>query len=177
MDNIEFRKPNINDGENLNSFLDEFTSANEKIIPASAGLKGLPFNSWLKKKNNLTRGVNLPKDKVPASIYFLIKKDNSKILGAIDIRHELNDHLLQQGGHIGYGVAPSERRKGYASYMLGLSLDICKKELGLKKVLITCDKTNIGSNKTIIKYGGTLEDEFVEDSGNIIFRYWINLKE
>lgn len=175
MDDVEFRKPNIDDEEAHQTFFGEFDSANEKIIPSSVELKGLPFNQWLKNKEDYSKGINLKEGKVPASTYFLVQKNSRKILGAVNIRHQLTDHLLQHGGHIGYGVAPSERRKGYASYMLGQALDLCKNEHTLDKVLVTCDKNNIGSKKTIEKYGGVLENELIEEDGNVVLRYWIKL--
>jgi predicted acetyltransferase len=117
----------------------------------------------------------LPEDRVPADSYFLIRKADGKILGAINIRHRLNDHLQKRGGHIGYGVAPSERRKGYAGLMLKQALVICRDQLKIDRILITCDKDNIGSNKTIIKSGGILENEARDDKDNIFCRYWIKL--
>ena len=86
----------------------------------------------------------------------------------IDIRHRLNDYLLNFGGHIDYSVRKSERQKGYATEMLALALIECMK-LNIKRVLITCDKDNIASAKTIINNGGILE------GSGITQRYWINL--
>lgn len=91
----------------------------------------------------------------------------------IDIRHRLNEYLLQFGGNIGYSVRPSQRRKGYATEMLALALEECRK-LGLDRALVTCDKTNIGSAKTIQKNGGVLENEVLEGD-RITQRYWIAL--
>jgi predicted acetyltransferase len=79
-----------------------------------------------------------------------------------------------QGGHIGYGIRPSERRKGYANNILSAALEITK-EWGLQKVLVVCDKGNIGSEKTIVKNGGILELEYIEENGNTIRRFWIEL--
>lgn len=90
------------------------------------------------------------------------------------IRHRLNEHLLRIGGHIGYGIRPSERNKGYATMQLALALDKAK-EMGLTRVLLTCDKYNIGSAKTIINNGGILDSEDIID-GIEIQRYWIELK-
>jgi predicted acetyltransferase len=114
--------------------------------------------------------TNAPIGFVKASLYFLM--DGERILGAIDIRHSLNEYLIGVGGHIGYGVRPSERRKGYASIMLSLALPIAN-ELGLKKILITCNKSNTASEKTILKNGGILENE-IEDGDEIVMRYWIS---
>ena len=116
-----------------------------------------------------------PKEgKVPYSVFFLLDEERNILLGAVNIRHYLNDHLLQYGGHIGDGIRPSERRKGYATEMIRLALLECKK-LGIDKVLMVCDKSNIGSAKSIIKNGGILENEFVDEDGEINQRYWIEL--
>lgn len=82
--------------------------------------------------------------------------------------------MLKFGGHIGYGVRPSERRKGYASKMLRMALDKCK-AMGIDQVLITCNKDNAASVKTIIANGGIYENELAEDNGNVVKRYWIEL--
>ncbi len=77
------------------------------------------------------------------------------------------------GGHIGDGIRPSERRKGYATAMIALALEECKK-LGIERVLMCCDKDNIGLAKSIIRNGGFLENE-VEVDGHLEQRYWIQL--
>lgn len=92
----------------------------------------------------------------------------------MNIRHYLNDKLFETGGHIGDGIRPSERRKGYATAMIGLALEECRK-LGIDRVLICCDKDNIGSAKSIQRNGGVLENE-VEENGNSVQRYWIELQ-
>lgn len=117
--------------------------------------------------------TNPTPDKVPSSVFFCLDKDRDIIVGAVDIRHYLNDYLLMYGGHIGDGIRPSERRKGYATKMINLALKECKK-IGIDKVLLVCDKTNIASAKSIINNGGILENE-IEHEGIIIQRYWISL--
>ena len=119
--------------------------------------------------------IKEPKDgKVSDSVYFLLDVERDILLGAVNIRHYLNESLLQFGGHIGDGIRPSERRKGYATEMIRLSLIECKK-LGLQRVLMVCDKTNIGSAKSIIKNGGVLENELVDETGKTQQRFWIEL--
>ena len=113
---------------------------------------------------------------VPTSTYFCLDMDRNIFVGAVNIRHELNDSLLYTGGHIGDGVRPSERRKGYATAMIALALEECRK-LGISRVLMTCNKDNIGSAKSIIKNGGVLENEVVNEEGVIEQRYWITLKD
>jgi predicted acetyltransferase len=109
---------------------------------------------------------------VTGSVYFAIV--DGKIVGTIAVRHYLNDSLLKSGGHIGYGIRPSERRKGYGTKMLALALNKCR-DFGIEKALVTCDKDNIASAKTAMRNGGILENEVTEDNGNIVQRYWITL--
>lgn len=113
---------------------------------------------------------------VTDSVFFLLDEDRDRLLGAVNIRHYLNDYLLREGGHIGDGIRPSERRKGYATEMVRLALIECKK-LGIDRVLMVCDKENTGSAKSILKNGGVLENEFVDEDGNVEQRYWIDLSE
>jgi len=110
---------------------------------------------------------------VPTSTFFCLDEERNLMVGAVNIRHYLNDSLLLNGGHIGDGVRPSERRKGIATAMIGLALEECRK-LGIDKVLMVCDKDNIGSAKSIIKNGGMLENEVTVD-GTVEQRYWITL--
>lgn len=113
--------------------------------------------------------------KVPNSVFFCLDLDRNIFVGAINIRHCLNENLCHTGGHIGDGIRPSERRKGYATAMIGLGLEECRK-IGINKVLMTCDKDNIGSAKSIMNNGGVLESEVMED-GVWEQRYWITLNE
>ena len=110
---------------------------------------------------------------VPDSTYFCLDRDRDRMVGAVNIRHSLNDYLLAYGGHIGDGIRPSERRKGYGTAMMGLALEECRK-LGIEKVLVVCSCDNVGSAKTIMKNGGILENE-VETDGSVMQRYWITL--
>ena len=114
--------------------------------------------------------------KVPDSVFFLLDIDRNILVGAINIRHYLNDYLLKYAGHIGDGIRPSERNKGYATEMIKLALIECKK-LNINKVLMVCDKDNIASAKTIIKNGAVLENEFADEKGKIQQRFWITLSE
>lgn len=119
--------------------------------------------------------IKEPKDGlVPDSTFFLLDENRDILLGAVNIRHYLNERLLKEGGHIGDGIRPSERRKGYGTEIIRLALIECKK-LGIDKVLIICDKSNIGSAKSIIKNGGVLENEMIDEEGNINQRYWIHI--
>ena len=121
------------------------------------------------------KSTNNPKpEHVPSTTFFALDKERNVIVCAISVRHYLNEALLHSGGHIGDGVRPSERRKGYATEMIGLALDFCK-ELKIEKVMMSCHKNNVGSRKSIMKNGGVYDCD-VDDGGEILERYWINLK-
>jgi predicted acetyltransferase len=153
------------------NFSEEWAKNSEEIIPYSARLLGDNYIVWLENTYKFENKESCPVDFVPSHTYFLIADE--KILGAINIRQCLNEYLSNFGGHIGYGIRPSERRKGYATLMLSLALPIAN-GLGISKVLMTCDRCNGASAKTIINNGGVLENE-VEQNGKIIQRYWIKI--
>ena len=120
---------------------------------------------------------NVPEGLVPATQYIFVREEDNKIVGMLQIRHFLNDYLEKYGGHIGYSVIPSERCKGYASLMLRIALPKCK-ELGIDKVLITCNDNNIGSRKTILANGGVYESTVYEPDEEVFLeKYWIDLSE
>lgn len=165
--------PSIEDKPFVLDYKNEFLSSNQKM----AGVGGLDkidsYEMWLEQINNDTNSQTCGKDKVPATLYLTYRKEDNKLVGIIQIRHELNDHLLQFGGHIGDSVRPSEQGKGYATEQIHLALEKCK-HLKISKVLITCDKKNIASAKTIIKNNGIIENE-VKNGEEITQRYWITL--
>ncbi len=111
---------------------------------------------------------------VPDSVFFLLDDERNRLLGAVNIRHYLTDALLKDGGHIGDGIRPSERRKGYATKMIHLALEECR-NLGIDRVLMICNKDNIGSARSIIRNGGVLENEITGSDGSVLQRYWIQL--
>lgn len=167
-------KPTIVLKQEYLEMLDEWKQNNEKIVPWVLNEDTSDFQAMISRFADYSQGIGLKEDLVPHSTYWLVRDDN-KILGAINIRHRLNDYLKNIGGHIGYGIRPSERRKGYATEMLGKALDIVR-GMGIKSIMISCDKDNIASAKTIIKNGGVLHSED-SDNGTIFQRYWIALNQ
>ena len=156
-------------------YIQEFLKYNSEIN-GTAGLNRYDnYDEWLLKLEKSLDIPNIPEDKVPGNTYFFIKAEDSKIIGMITIRHKLNEALLDRGGHIGYSIRPTERKKGYGTLMLKLALEKCR-ELNLSKVLITCDKINVASAKVIQNNNGILENEvFNEAFSETTQRYWINV--
>ena len=129
------------------------------------------YKGWLDKLERFK--TNPDEGFVLSETYFLIREDDNKLLGFIDLRYDFTEYLYNFGGHIGYSIRPSERRKGYAKKMLSMALEKYR-ERNIDKVLICCNRSNIGSVKTIMANGGILENEVMNDD-EIIQRYWISL--
>ena len=108
----------------------------------------------------------------PDSTYFCLDTEENAFVGAVNIRHRLNERLLHAGGHIGDGIRPSRRGSGLGTEMIGLALEKCR-EMGIRRVLMCCDKDNPASARTIQKNGGRLENE-VLDGEDVVQRYWID---
>jgi predicted acetyltransferase len=131
---------------------------------------GEPWASYIRRLDELHRGVGVPPDRVPAT--FLVAEVDATLVGRVSIRHELNDFLANFGGHIGYGVRPAHRRRGYAGAMLRQALDIAR-GVGVSRVLLTCDDGNDASASIIERAGGVLEDIRLGPDGIGKRRYWI----
>ena len=175
MENMYLKFPTINDRDKWLEFIKEYRLDNPSSKPLGCS-ENLNYDIWLRDVINEHNGINLQNGRVPSSIYFLMNNDS--IVGYVSIRHNIDNEFLSKfGGHIGYGIRPSERRKGYATKLLYLALKKCE-ELGLDDVMITCKEDNIGSYKTIENNYGILEETFFVPEENCNFRkYWINVKE
>lgn len=131
------------------------------------------FEDYLRRMQILASGENIPADDVPRNTYFLFC--DGKIIGRSEIRRQLNDELWLIGGHLGADIRKSERKKGFGALILKLTLEKAK-ELRFERVLVTCDKRNIASAKTIEKCGGVFDKEILhEETGTIYLHYWFNL--
>lgn len=130
------------------------------------------WEQWLDKVERDRSGRDLAPDRVPATMLFALVGD--EIVGRVHLRHELTEALLQEGGHIGYGVRPAFRRRGHATEMLRQGLEVLR-GLGIERALVTCDDDNPGSIGTIEHCGGVLEDTRPRECGTLTRRYWIDL--
>lgn len=154
----------------LTQMLDQWYATGEKIIPWSIRrLDHRDFENYLENLEVRDDSQGL----IPDSTFFCLDEERDIFVGGVNIRHYLNERLLLNGGHIGNGVLPSERRKGIATKMIALALEECRK-LGIRRVLMVCDRENIGSARSIQKNGGILENEVTID-GVTEQRYWIDL--
>lgn len=159
--------------EQITEMMDEWIDSGEKIVPKA--IADYDYHDFERYSQSLD--VKEPKDdQVPASTYFCMDEDRNIIVGAVNIRHYLNERLLRSIGHIGDGIRPSLRRKGYGSAMIALALEKCR-EMHIPRVMMACDKNNIASARSIMHNGGILENEVTDSEGAIIQRYWIDLSK
>lgn len=156
----------------LNEMMEEWTQTGENIVPYA--IRRLDYRNFEYYLENL-EVKDTSGGLVPDSTFFCLDEERNIFVGAVNIRHDLNEYLLRSGGHIGDGVRPSERRKGVATAMIALALEECRR-LGINRVLMVCDKDNVGSARSIQKNGGVLENEILDD-GVWEQRYWIDLEE
>lgn len=168
-------EPTMEYRRQIEAYREEFLSCGDSMDGTGALRRFERAADWLEHTNACKHAETVPHGLAPATQYIFVREKDRKIVGMIQIRHYLNDYLKQFGGHIGYCVAPSERRNGYAAEMLRLTLPKCS-ELGLSAVLITCDKDNEGSRRTILKNGGVYESTVYEPEEAVwVERYWIRL--
>lgn len=158
--------------EHLDEMMTEWTASGERIIP------------WAIRKNDFRdfdrylRELDIVEDDgqhVPDTTFFALDKERNIFVGAANIRLRLNERLLRDGGHIGDGIRPSERGRGYGTELVRLALEECRK-IGIRRVLMVCDEDNRSSARTIEKNGGVLENTVQTDEGPVR-RYWIDLDE
>lgn len=162
MEKLYLEVPTINRKEEAIEYIQEHLDVNSDIN----GVGGLKryldnYEGWLKKLEE--DYVRIPdEEKVPARTYFLIREADNKIIGMINIRLVLNDALKKIGGHIGYGIRPSERGKGYNKINLYLGLKVCD-EYGIDTVLMDADLNNPASWKTMESLGGVRIRKYYDD--------------
>jgi predicted acetyltransferase len=164
-------EPDITYKKQYLEMMDDWRSSNEQLVPFCLKYDTADFEEFIKITNSFKKVQD--KGFVHHSTFWLIT-DDDQIAGVSNLRHYLNENLLLEGGHIGFGIRPSYRRKGYASLLLELTLLEAKK-LNIDKALLTCDKSNIASAKTILKNGGALWKEHIH-KGVVKQNYWIEIK-
>ena len=163
------RRPTLADKETVLEMMAEFEQAQSPHDGGFWETEAFSYEEWLDGNQNQEIGINLPEGWVPAIQLVAFSRDGQAV-GFLNLRLCLNDFLLEEGGHIGYSIRPSERGKGYAKEALGQGLQVAK-EKNIKKALVTCSTENPASRAVIVANGGVFEDV-----RNGVERYWIDLE-
>lgn len=173
MDDLRFVIPDLSLLEEIAAYRQEFIVDGSSMDGCGSLARMEDPRDWIQQIKDLSDEATVPESWVRSTQFVLLRGD--RLVGALQVRHRFNDFLKDFGGHIGYSARPSERRKGYAALMLHEALPFCR-EIGLKKVLITCLESNEGSRRTILKNGGVYESTVIEPrEGKPLERYWITL--
>ena len=130
------------------------------------------FSAWVQQ---LTEAEDVQEDQGIVPCTYLWITEGPRYLGALAFRHYLTPALLNSGGHIGYGIRPSERGRGAASWALQELCERLAKQGEPGRVLLTCDDSNVASARTIERSGGVLEDTRTDSEGRRFRRYWIDV--
>lgn len=176
MDDCVLLKPNLSFKEDIEAYRREMLESNSSMDGTGPLRRMANVEEWL-EFNKLCEGkASVPANWVTAEQYVFVRQEDQRIVGMIQLRHYFNDFLEKYGGHVGYSVRPTERRKGYATRMLQACLAILR-EYGFEKVLVTCTQDNEGSKRTILANGGVYEGTvYYELDGVTLERYWITLR-
>lgn len=169
---LELIKPSEIWRDKYYTMLDQFIANGEHIDAFNIGYESRDFEFLLKRLNENVSGINLPYNFVPNTTFWL-KNSNNDLIGIFNLRHTLNESLEFDGGHIGFGITPPERKKGYATTLLKMGLNKAK-DFGLERVMLSVNVSNLPSIRVIEKNNGVLEMEQMVD-GEASRNYWINL--
>ncbi len=165
---MELRRPILADKETVLEMMAEFEQTQSAHDGGFWDAENFVYEEWLKNNQDHEIGINLPEGWVP-DIQLVAFSIDGQAVGFLNIRLCLNDFLLEEGGHIGYSIRPSERGKGYAKEALRQGLQFGK-EKNIKKALVTCSTENPASRAVIVANGGVFEDV-----RNGTERYWIDV--
>ncbi|MGN0424973.1 MAG: GNAT family N-acetyltransferase [Acetatifactor sp.] len=172
---LVFVRPSEEYFSELKAYKKEFLDRGDSMDGCGPLRRYDDMQEYLAMVNRYLNPDTLPEGLVVASQFLCIRKNDGRLVGMIQVRHYFNEFLEKYAGHIGYSVRPSERRKGYASWMLKNIKPFCR-SIDLDKILVCCLDNNEGSRKTILKNGGIYDGTvFCEEEEVYLERYWIDL--
>ena len=181
MEKFYLEMPSLERKEQIIDYVNEFALYNSETNGMGSLrkiLEGYTFEQALEMCLNRQKEEYAKKlGKCQSKTYLLVRENDDRIIGAINVRWNLPENMKQFGGNIGYGIRPTERRKGYNKINLYLGL-IEAQKLGLDRVMLDCDVSNLGSVKTMQALGGKLERTEVDPSDGILTSvYWFDVNE
>lgn len=176
MKNLKLVEPSSAYLEQLAAYRKEFEQSGEHMDGGAHLADNWPFEKWFAYIDQMANPNEVPTDRVPSTTLLCLRESDGKMVGICNIRHNLSlPYAFNRVGHIGYSIAPSERHKGYGKEQLCLALLEAAK-LDIKNALVTCDETNIGSEKTILANGGAYENTYYDElDDSTMKRFWIEV--
>ena len=165
---MELRRPRLVDKETVLEMMAEFERTQSAHDGGFWDAENFVYEEWLKNNQDHEMGINLPEGWV-LDIQLVAFSRDGQAVGFLNLRLHLSDFLLEEGGHIGYSIRPSERGKGYAKESLRQGLQVAKGK-NIERALVTCSTENPASRAVILANGGGLEDV-----RNGTERYWIDV--
>lgn len=172
---LAFERPHAGLEASFRSLVREFVDRGEPLIPFPLKFLGDDFGDYLRILEECRQGVGVATGFVANSTFWLVDEEAGEVVAVSNLRHELNESLRREGGHVGYGVRPSARGRGHSTAILRATLGEAR-ALGIRDVLVTCSKDNVPSARAIARCGGTLDsEEWIPEREEIVQRWWIRL--
>ena len=165
---MELRRPTLADKETILSMVAEFEETQSAHDGGFWDAEAFVYEAWLESNRDMEMGLGIPEGWVPAVQLVAFARDGQAV-GFLNLRLRLSAYLLEEGGHIGYSIRPSERGKGYEKEALHQGLQGAK-EKNIHRALVTCSTENPASRAVILANGGQFEDV-----RNGTERYWIEV--
>ena len=182
MDKLFLEVPTIERKQDAIDYLEENIKCNSDLNGTGSMeiiLDEMTYEEWLvelEKSEDLEYANKI--NRCPSKTFFVVRENDKRVVGMVNVRFNISKEKLSTwASHIGYGIRPSERRKGYAKIALYLAL-IEEQKLNEENVKLVCTTDNIGSNKTILSLGGKLEKTLLDSYDNMMTNYyWINVND
>ena len=181
MEKFYLELPSMERKDEIIDYINEFVEYGSNVNGTGSLdkiLEGYTFEEALERCLNMAKKEYAEKvGRCQGKTFLLVRESDNKIVGTINVRWNLNEAMLQFGGHIGYEIRPTERRKGYNKINLYLGM-IEARKVGLEKVMLDCDVNNLGSDRTLKALGGKLERTEIDPSDGILTKvYWFDVED